>query len=211
VPELGDIGDETDLLTNGSIPVGTMLPYAGQSAPTGWTLCNGVEVTRSSDLGTWLNGRFGNGNGSTTYNTPDMRDKYPLGKAESGTGSTFAGTGGAFSHVHGDGSYAMPSHDHQNSSLVLPAHSHTDTFDVSSHSHTIDTNSFASTNATDADANATVGGTGATDPGVTGSISNSAAAGISSGRLGSATPAVEGITGTDVGMPYQTVNYIIKN
>lgn len=211
MPQLGDIGAGTDLLTTGAIPVGSMLPFAGQTAPTGWTMCNGVEVLRSSPLGTWLAGRFGSGNGSTTYNVPDMRDRLPIGKAESGTASTLGSTGGSLNHSHAVGSYDMPSHDHQNSSLVLPAHSHGHSISFGSHSHSLPvTSAYTITDTNDFAGSAVQGGTFANTPGVSGGVSNSAATGMSSGRSAAATPGLTGTSG-NAEVPYQTVNYIIKN
>jgi microcystin-dependent protein len=43
---------------------------------------------------------YGAGNGTTTFNLPDLRQRFPLGKAASGTGATLGGTGGAIDHIH---------------------------------------------------------------------------------------------------------------
>ncbi len=211
MPELGDISDETDLLTTGAIPVGTMLPYAGQSAPTGWTLCNGVEVTRSSPLGVWLGGRFGNGNGSTTYNTPDMRDRYPIGKAESGTAATLGEAGGAYNHSHAVGSYSAASHTHGAGSYYMPDHAHGHSFDTGSHAHSVFLQTWPVTRQTDSPGGAVdTGVTNNADPGVGGGITGSGNVTIT-GTSSSGSGSMAGTSASSVGMPYQTVNYIIKN
>lgn len=56
-----------------SFPVGSMMVYAGSTAPTGWLLCNGSAVSRStySDLFAVISSDFGSGDGSTTFNVPN--------------------------------------------------------------------------------------------------------------------------------------------
>jgi microcystin-dependent protein len=69
------------------IPAGIgPLPYAGSSVPDGWLECDGSAVSRTTyaDLFTAIGTTWGAGDGSTTFNLPDMRDKVPIG---SGTGT----------------------------------------------------------------------------------------------------------------------------
>lgn len=56
-----------------SIPVGVIQTYAGTSAPSGWLLCDGSAVSRStySALFTLIGTSYGVGNGSTTFNLPN--------------------------------------------------------------------------------------------------------------------------------------------
>ena len=74
------------------IPVGTVVAYAGTtgSIPSGWALADGAALSRTtySDLFTAMGTAYGAGDGSTTFNLPDLRGRLPLGKASSGTGST---------------------------------------------------------------------------------------------------------------------------
>jgi microcystin-dependent protein len=62
-------------------PPGTIVAYGGATAPTGWLLCNGAEYGRSqyADLWNVIQGRFGSGNGSTTFNVPDLRGRFLRG------------------------------------------------------------------------------------------------------------------------------------
>jgi microcystin-dependent protein len=85
------------------IPTGVTVPFAGSSGvPDGWRLCSGQAVSRTTfaDLFAVIGTSYGVGDGSTTFNLPDMRQKFPLGKADSGTGSGLGDTGGAIDHVH---------------------------------------------------------------------------------------------------------------
>lgn len=84
------------------MPSGTIIMYGNTSAPTGWLLCNGSAVSRTTYAALFaiIGTTYGVGNGSTTFNLPDMRQRFPLGKAASGTGSTLGGTGGLIDHIH---------------------------------------------------------------------------------------------------------------
>lgn len=56
-----------------SFPVGSMMIYAGSTAPTGWLFCDGSAVSRTtySGLFTVTGSNFGAGDGSTTFNLPN--------------------------------------------------------------------------------------------------------------------------------------------
>lgn len=84
------------------LPAGMITAYGGSAAPTGWLLCQGQAVSRTtySDLFTAIGTAYGVGDGSTTFNVPDLQQRFPLGKAASGTGATLGGTGGAIDHTH---------------------------------------------------------------------------------------------------------------
>lgn len=83
-------------------PSGAMMAYGGTTAPPGYLLCDGSAVSRTTygHLFTALGTAYGSGDGSTTFNLPDLRQRFPLGKATSGTGATLGGTGGAIDHTH---------------------------------------------------------------------------------------------------------------
>ena len=73
------------------IPSGTIVGYGAGSAPTGWLLCNDAAVSRSTyaRLFAVIGTGYGAGDGSSTFNVPDLRDKVPLGK---GTNNDTLGT-----------------------------------------------------------------------------------------------------------------------
>lgn len=84
------------------IPVGAVIPYAGATPPSGYLLCNGSAVSRSTyaALFTAIGTTWGAGDGSTTFNLPDLRGRAAIG-AGTGTGLSaraLAATGGAESH-----------------------------------------------------------------------------------------------------------------
>jgi hypothetical protein len=80
----------------GGIPVGAMMPYGGASAPIGWLLCQGQAVSRTTyaSLFAVLGTAYGAGDGSTTFNLPNLQQRFPLGKGASGTASTLGAVGG---------------------------------------------------------------------------------------------------------------------
>ncbi len=128
------------------LPAGMVVPYAGSSTPTGWLLCYGQAVSRStySALFTAISTVFGVGDGVTTFNLPDLRGRLPFGKdnmggvaasrltsAGNGTldGATLSATGGnqlLSAHTH-----TGPSHTHTG-----PSHTHTGTTGTESATHT---------------------------------------------------------------------------
>ena len=92
-----------------SLPTGASTFWFTNTAPTGWLICNGSAISRSvyADLFAVLGTTYGAGDGSTTFNLPDLRQRFPLGKAASGTGATLGATGGSIDHTHG-----VPAHYH---------------------------------------------------------------------------------------------------
>lgn len=96
--------------TNGTgAPTGLISAYGGASAPSGWLLCDGSAVSRGTFAALFavVGTAFGAGDGATTFNVPDYRQRFPLGKAASGTGNVLGATGGAIDHTH-----TGPSHTH---------------------------------------------------------------------------------------------------
>ena len=83
--------------------------FGGSVVPSGHLLCNGAAVSRTTyaRLFTAIGTAHGVGDGSTTFNLPDMRQRFPLGVAASGTGNALGGTGGAIDHTH-----TVPAHYH---------------------------------------------------------------------------------------------------
>ena len=76
------------------IPTATIVPWSDSSVPSGFLECNGAAVSRSTyaDLFAIVGTTYGSGDGSTTFNVPDLQDNVAVGK--SGT-KNLASTGGA--------------------------------------------------------------------------------------------------------------------
>lgn len=77
-----------------SVMTGEIRMYGGATAPTGWLLCDGGAISRTtySDLFTVISTTFGVGDGALTFNVPDMRGRVPIGVG-TGIGGGTAGTG----------------------------------------------------------------------------------------------------------------------
>jgi len=75
---LQDSGKKVDSFGS---PPGTINAFAGTSEPDGWFFCNGQEVNRTTNsaLFSTIGETFGSGNGSTTFNLPDLRGEFIRG------------------------------------------------------------------------------------------------------------------------------------
>ncbi len=71
---------------------GLIFPYAGDTAPTGWLLCDGAAVSRTTyaDLFALIGTTYGAGNGSTTFNVPDLKGRVMIGAGTGNKVATFA-------------------------------------------------------------------------------------------------------------------------
>ena len=67
-------------------PIGAVVTYAGNVAPSGWLLCYGQAVSRTTyaKLFVVCGTKYGAGNGSSTFNLPDLRGRRPFGKDDMG-------------------------------------------------------------------------------------------------------------------------------
>lgn len=63
------------------IPTGVILTFGGSTVPEGFLLCNGAAISRTTyaKLFAAIGTLYGAGDGSTTFNLPDMRDKFAEG------------------------------------------------------------------------------------------------------------------------------------
>lgn len=79
--------EKIQYIYNNMIPVGIVQAFAGSTTPQGWLLCNGSAVSRTdyADLFAVIGTTYGAGDGSTTFNLPNLIDKFVEGSATSGT------------------------------------------------------------------------------------------------------------------------------
>lgn len=117
------VGDRVSVLQQGPVmlvigrltgpdaftPLGAVMPFAGASAPTGWLLADGSAVSRATYAGLFAvcGTTYGAGNGSTTFNLPNLTNRVPV--AAGGSYSRGA-TGGASTVTISEAQ--MPSHNH---------------------------------------------------------------------------------------------------
>lgn len=107
---------------------GMVMPYAGSSAPTGWLLCYGQEVSRTvyADLYVAIANTYGQGNGLTTFNIPDLRGRTVAGQDSMGgttanrltspiNGDTLGATGGVENITLTSAQSGLPAHNHAGS------------------------------------------------------------------------------------------------
>lgn len=111
----------TDTTTYAVLPTGSIQMYAGEytKIPNYWLLCDGSAVSRTTyaNLFATIGTQFGVGDGSTTFNLPDLQAKFPRGSvASTNPGST----GGADSVTLTTSE--LPAHNH---SVSDPGHTHT--------------------------------------------------------------------------------------
>lgn len=92
------------------VPPGTLLEFAGNAAPTGYLLCDGSAVSRTTYAALFavIGSTYGSGNGSTTFNLPNFAGRVsmmPTGVAP----YTLGQSGGARGHTHSVPSLSVPS------------------------------------------------------------------------------------------------------
>lgn len=70
-------------------PVGSVISFAGINAPTGYLMCNGSEVSRTDyyELFSVIGTLYGEGDGSTTFNLPNLQDKFIEGSGINAVGT----------------------------------------------------------------------------------------------------------------------------
>lgn len=126
-------------------PSGIVLPFAGSTSPVGWLLCFGQEVSRSdyASLFSILGTTYGSGNGTTTFNLPDLRGRTIAGvdnmggvaanrltSGGAGINATSPGAaGGAETVTLTSGQSGAPAHSHPNTlggttSFATTGHTH---------------------------------------------------------------------------------------
>lgn len=102
-------------------PPGMIATYAGTSAPTGWLACQGQAISRTTyaALFTAISTTWGSGDGSTTFNVPDLRGVFVRGTGTNATGSSSGAVGPSV------GAYAADTYLNHSHTATDSGHTHT--------------------------------------------------------------------------------------
>lgn len=176
-------------------PAGAITMYGGATAPTGWLVCLGAAVSRTTYAALFaaIGTTYGAGDGSTTFNLPNLGARVPVG-VWSGGGYPLGGTGGNANH------------------------SHTVTGTAASHTHNLDTNGgvpfHLDSTTTKVWRNGPEGAWSAGNNGTTAWTTGTGSITTSLGLVGRTAAASAAVTGTAASEsslpPYTVVNFIIK-
>jgi len=150
------------------IATGTIVAYAGSTAPEGWMLCSGTAISRSSypDLFNVIGINYGTGDGSSTFNLPDLRGRTIFGRDDMGGISA-----GRISNLNVSGQIMGEQIGSQSVSLAvanMASHKHTFTgssvtTNNNSHAHTYQDAYYAENGSGGYGNNSRVGNVGSTD------------------------------------------------
>lgn len=106
---------ETVLKAQATVPTGVIAPFAGAAAPAGWALCNGQALSRTTYAALFaaLGTTYGAGDGTTTFNLPNLAQRVPAGLDAAQTEFNALGkTGGARTHTLAAAESGVRNHGH---------------------------------------------------------------------------------------------------
>ena len=111
-------------------PVGAILPFGGSNPPSGYLICNGQAVSRIdyAELFAIIGTSFGAGDGSVTFNIPNLKGKTVVGYDANDTDFNAMGKSGG-EKAHTLSVSEMPSHNHGGATGTMSANA--------SHNHSI--------------------------------------------------------------------------
>lgn len=205
------------------VPAGAIMHMHRASAPAGWLLCDGSAVSRTTyaALFSVIGTTYGAGDGSSTFNLPNLKGRALVGVDSGQTEFAALGqTGGEKTHLlatselpahtHGVGTYSAASHSHNSGTLSVGAgqgnHGHGGSFDDPTGGDLVTHN----------------GSRGAYTAGSSGGYSGGLAANtlpamnVNGGFTGSAAPGLSGTSGSTGGatthnnlQPYMALNVFI--
>ena len=103
---------------------GSVKLWISETPPSGWALCNGQAVSRTTytTLFSRIGTTYGAGDGSTTFNVPNLNARFPIGV---GTGYALGSTGGSadipvVTHTHGGSTNSAGDHQHSHVDRYFP-------------------------------------------------------------------------------------------
>lgn len=125
-----NLQDNVFLNTNPYLPAGSVVTFAGISAPAGWLICNGAEVSKTVYANPFsaIGNTYGSPVNPSNFVLPNLGERMPIGKSIS---NNVGDIGGASSYTMNVGN--LPAHTHtgttqnaglHNHSINDPGHSH---------------------------------------------------------------------------------------
>ena len=98
-----------------TLPIGTIIPFAGSTLPANYMECDGSAISRVeyASLFSAIGTTYGAGDGSTTFNLPNLKGRVPVGEGSNDGGTHYfylGSTGGEYEHTLTVDE--MPSHNH---------------------------------------------------------------------------------------------------
>jgi len=99
VETVGGINKNATAIAIAEVPTGTILDFAGSTSPTGYLMCDGSAMSRTTFAALFavIGATWGAGDGSTTFNLPDLRRRTTIGSG----GTVNSGPGNALGNVGG--------------------------------------------------------------------------------------------------------------
>lgn len=121
-PSYEDIHTVLNTYQPAFLPTGVVMPFAGSISPSGWLICDGTAVSRTTyaTLFATVSTTYGVGDGSTTFNVPDLRGRAIIGKDDMGVGSANRVVNAQADILGG----SMGEENHTLSSSEMPNHTH---------------------------------------------------------------------------------------
>lgn len=174
-------------------PTGGVMMFAGATAPTDFLLCDGAAKSRSTYAALFqiIGTTFGAGDGGTTFNVPNLVERFPYGASS-----------GQLGWNGGSADSTLPSHSHTASTSTWindPGHNH------GAGSHGIDGNQYGSM----AGINQRLYGYGNAAYGAYQQLTSSSSTGISAGSSTTVNSAGGSAVNTNL-PPFLRMNFIIK-
>lgn len=134
---------QMNALEAATAPTATITMFGASTAPTGWLLCDGTAVSRVTyaALFTAISTTYGAGNGTTTFNVPNLKGRVPVGRDSADASFDVLGeTGGAKTHTLTTSE--MPSHTHTQDAHTHTQNAHTHIQDAHTHTQVAHSHSY---------------------------------------------------------------------
>lgn len=103
------------------VPTGSITMYSSSAAPSGWLNCDGTAVSRTTYINLFAvtSTTYGVGDGSTTFNVPDLRSRFPLGYSVSAPTKAFTFSSRASNVITVTGATAITNNELQTGQAVV--------------------------------------------------------------------------------------------